>query len=49
MAHPTFAIPNMNKDGLSKLTEMLVEMKEAGLAGLEVYYGLYSTEETNKL
>ena len=49
MAHPTFAIPNMNKDGLSKLTDMLVEMKDSGLVGLEVYYGLYSPEETTKL
>jgi len=40
LAHP-LTIPNPEK--------MVIEMKRAGLVGIEAYYGAYTTEEVNRL
>ena len=44
MAHPTFSVPRMDDEGVEKLNRVLVELRAEGLAGMEVYYGLYEPD-----
>ena len=41
MAHPTFSVPRMDEDGVAELRRVLAELKDEGLAGMEVFYGVY--------
>ena len=42
MAHPTFSLPERERGDLTRLKPALVELREAGLAGMEVYYKDYN-------
>ena len=44
MAHPTFSVPRMDDEGVEELNRVLVELRAEGLAGMEVYYGLYEPD-----
>ena len=49
MAHPTFYMDGNGQDDVDKLKYTLVELKEAGLVGMEVYYGNYTVHEVELL
>ena len=54
MAHPTFSIPGGSEGridckGREELVRILAELKSAGLAGMEVYYGAYTPDEVDVL
>ena len=49
MAHPTYATPKSDGDGLASLEQTLRELSLAGLVGMEVYYGDYTEEQTEYL
>ena len=44
MAHPTFSVPRMDDEGVAELSRILVELRREGLAGMEVYYGVYEPD-----
>ncbi len=44
MAHPTFSVPRMDDEGIAELNRVLIELRGEGLAGMEVYYGVYEPE-----
>ena len=44
MAHPTFSVPRMDREGMAELSRVLVELRGEGLAGMEVYYGVYEPD-----
>ena len=44
MAHPTFSVPRMDDEGVAELRRILVELRREGLAGMEVYYGVYEPD-----
>ncbi len=44
MAHPTFSVPRMDAEGIAELKRVLAELRNEGLAGMEVYYGVYEPE-----
>ena len=44
MAHPTFSVHRMDDDGIAELHRILVDLRGEGLAGMEVYYGLYEPD-----
>ena len=44
MAHPTFSVPRMDDDGIAELNRVLIELRGEGLAGMEVYYGVYEPD-----
>ena len=44
MAHPTFSVPRMDDEGVAELRRILVELRGEGLAGMEVYYGVYESD-----
>ena len=44
MAHPTFSVPRMDAEGIAELKRVLAELRSEGLAGMEVYYGVYEPE-----
>ena len=44
MAHPTFSVPSMDDEGIEELSRILVELRGEGLAGMEVYYGVYEPD-----
>ena len=44
MAHPTFSVPRMDDEGVAELRRILVELRGEGLAGMEVYYGVYEPD-----
>ena len=45
MAHPSYFMASSEADEVARLKRMLRELKEAGLVGMEVYYGDYSPEQ----
>ena len=49
MAHPTYSETKSDRDGVSSLPETLDELKQAGLVGMEVYYGDYTPEQVEWL
>ena len=49
MAHPTYAASKSDRDGVASLRDILSELKTAGLAGMEVYYADYTTEQVEWL
>ena len=44
MAHPTFSVARMDDEGVAELRRILVELRREGLAGMEVYYGVYEPD-----
>lgn len=48
MAHPSFYTSEKITNQDTALKQMLFELKEAGLVGMEVYYGGYSTQQVKK-
>ena len=49
MAHPTFSLAESDGGDLNKLKPALSELREAGLAGMEVYYKDYTPMEVGVL
>jgi len=49
MAHPTYSASKSDRDGVESLTEILADLKAAGLIGMEVYYGDYTPEQVSYL
>ncbi|MCH8869979.1 MAG: PHP domain-containing protein [Chloroflexi bacterium] len=49
MAHPTYSESKSDRDEVGSLTETLAGLKEAGLVGMEVYYGDYTLEQIGYL
>ena len=49
MAHPIYFISSTEPDEVAKLKRTLSELKEAGLAGMEVYYGDYPPDQVELL
>ena len=49
MAHPTYASSKSNRGEVDSLDEILTELKDAGLVGMEVYYGDYTPEQVEWL
>lgn len=49
MAHPTYSASKSDRDEVASLTETLTGLKEAGLVGMEVYYGDYTPEQISYL
>ena len=49
MAHPTYSASKSDRRGVSGLKDTVQELKEAGLAGIEVYYGDYADEQVSAL
>jgi hypothetical protein len=49
MAHPTYFMQGTGSEEVDRLKTVLRELKDAGLVGMEVYYGNYSAEEVATL
>lgn len=49
MAHPTYSSAKSGRDQVDDLRDILAGLKEAGLVGVEVYYGNYSQEQVKVL
>ncbi|MDA0769824.1 MAG: hypothetical protein BZY79_01845 [SAR202 cluster bacterium Casp-Chloro-G4] len=49
MAHPTYSASKSDRDEVGSLTETLAGLKEAGLVGMEVYYGDYTPHQISYL
>ena len=49
MAHPTYFMAGTDADPVARLKRTLSELKEAGLVGMEVHYGDYSTKQVELL
>ncbi len=49
MAHPTYSASKSDRDEIAQLRETLTELKEAGLAGMEVHYGDYTPDQVEYL
>ena len=49
MAHPTYFMDGSGRDEVKKLRRTLLELKEAGLVGMEVYYGQYTPDQVQML
>lgn len=49
MAHPTYSASKSDRDEVAQLREILVELKDAGLAGMEVHYGDYTPDQVEYL
>ncbi len=49
MAHPTYSASKSDRDEVTQLREILTELKEAGLAGMEVHYGDYTPDQVEYL
>ena len=49
MAHPTYSASKSDRDEVGSLTETIAGLKEAGLIGMEVYYGDYTQEQIGYL
>ena len=49
MAHPTYSVTKSDRDEVASLRETLLELKAAGLVGMEVYYSDYTPEQVDYL
>ena len=49
MAHPTYAMSGTGPSAIEELKRTLLELKDAGLVGMEVHYGGYSTDQVRFL
>lgn len=49
LAHPLVSAVKAGRKEIGRLDETLTELKEAGLVGVEVYYGDYTPEQTRRL
>ena len=45
MAHPTYSEAKSDREGVKSLREILGELKDVGLMGMEVYYGDYTEDQ----
>ena len=48
MAHPSFYTSEKITNQDTALKEILIELKQTGLVGMEVHYGGYSTQQVKK-
>ena len=49
IAHPTYSAAKSGREGIADLRSKLVELKNAGLVGMEVYYGDYTPDQVEWL
>ena len=49
IAHPTYSAAKSGREGISDLRSNLVDLKAAGLVGMEVHYGDYTPEQVEWL
>lgn len=49
LAHPTFSMKNNDAAGIAKLKNMLEDLRDSGLVGMEVYYKDYSNDQVSQL
>ncbi len=49
MAHPTYSASKSDRSAVPELREILNDLKQAGLVGMEVYYGDYTAEQVRWL
>ncbi len=49
MAHPIYSMASTESDERAKLKATLKELKEAGLVGMEVYYGEFTPDQIRML
>ena len=49
IAHPTYSAAKSGRDGISDLRNKLIDLKAAGLLGMEVYYGDYTPDQVKWL
>ena len=49
MAHPTYSAAKSGRAAVSSLSDILSELKDAGLVGMEVYYGDYTPDQVDML
>lgn len=45
MAHPTYSASKSDRDEVGSLTDTIADLKNAGLVGMEVYYGDYTADQ----
>ena len=49
IAHPTYSAAKSGRAGISDLRSKLIDLKAAGLVGMEVYYGDYTPDQVEWL
>ena len=49
MAHPTYYMSGEGREEVARLTETLAGLQQVGLAGMEVHYGDYTTDQVDML
>ena len=49
IAHPTYSAAKSGREGITDLRHKLLELKAAGLVGMEVHYGDYTSEQVRWL
>ena len=49
MAHPTYSASKSDRDEVDQLRDIVTELKDAGLAGMEVHYGDYTPQQVDYL
>ena len=49
IAHPTYSASKSDRDEVNGLRTILLELKEAGMAGMEVYYSDYTPDQIDRL
>ena len=49
MAHPTYSSSKFDRGEVNELRDTLIELKDAGLVGIEVYYGDYTPDQVRRL
>ena len=49
MAHPTYSSTKFDRGEVDGLRDILVDLKDAGLVGMEVYYGDYTADQVRRL
>ena len=49
MAHPTYSASKSDRNEVDQLRDILTELKDAGLAGMEVHYGDYTPQQVDYL
>ena len=49
MAHPTYSASKSDRSEVDQLRDILTELKDAGLAGMEVHYGDYTRQQVDYL
>ncbi|MBM3945553.1 MAG: hypothetical protein FJ317_08730 [SAR202 cluster bacterium] len=49
MAHPTYSAAKSSRGEVDELRDILTKLKNAGLVGVEVYYGDYTPQQVERL